>query len=132
MTAEELLAQVEELGIVLKPEGDRLLYRPVEAVQPELLAQLRTHKSELLDLLTWPEECLAAEREHGHPCARLFPFVGQRVTTSLGQGRLIEILPERAVVALDQRPDQLVALLPGEVGPPDFDIRGETLPTMRH
>ena len=132
MTAQELLAQVRELGIVLKPEGDRLLYRPMEAVNKELLAALRARKSELIDLLTWPEECLAAEREHGHPCARLFPFVGGDVKTPMGQGRLIEALPERAVVILDRRSDRFAVLLPAEVGPPEARLRGDTLPTTKH
>ncbi len=51
MNAQELLAKVESRGVVLRAAGDRLRYQPREAVDRELLEDLRTHKRELLDLL---------------------------------------------------------------------------------
>ena len=133
MIAERLLTELESQGATLAVRGDRLrIQAPRGTVSPELLAELRAHKSELIDLLTWPEECLAAEREHGHPCARLHPFVGGEVRTLLGQGRLIEVLPERAVVILDRRPHHFTVLLPAEVGPPGATAKTETMRSLVH
>ena len=132
MTAEELLNAAQAQGLTLVADGTQLRIRPGSRLTPELLTHLRARKSELIDLLTWPEECLAAEREHGHPCARLFPLIGGQVSTSMGQGRLIEALPERAVVILDRRPDRFAVLLPAEVGPPDATLRGDTFPTIKN
>jgi len=95
-------------------DGGDLRIRPGSRLTPELLERLRAHKPELLDLLTWPEECLAAEREFGHPCGRLFPLVGKTVRTPAGCGRLIAALPERAVVSVGAC---YSAFLPGEVKP---------------
>ena len=108
MTAEELLAQVEELGIDLWPHGDRLLYRPVDAVGPALLADLSAHKSELLDLF------------------------GKPVQTPAGRGRLVADLPERAVVALEHQPGRFAVFLPGEVTPPEAETTGETMRSTIH
>ncbi len=51
MTAEDLLTKIEGLGVVLRAAGDRLQYRPREAIAPELLDDLRANKQELLKLL---------------------------------------------------------------------------------
>lgn len=122
MSAEELLTEIASLGIELRADGDLLLYRPVEAVSVELLSRLRTHKDEIIDRLTWPEECLAAEQEHGRPLARLYPLLGRPVSTPLGQGRLVAVLPEQAFVILRRRSLPL-AFLPGEVAPSQFLLR---------
>lgn len=51
MTATDLITELRARGITLEAHGDRLRYRPAEAVTPELRAALVAHKSELLSLL---------------------------------------------------------------------------------
>ena len=62
MTAPQILAEVRARGVELAAVGDRLRYRPVTAVPPELLEELRQNKPELLRLL-------AAAREIAAPAA---------------------------------------------------------------
>lgn len=47
----ELLAELWRRGIELRADGDRLCYRPVSAVPPDLRSQLAQHKPELLAIL---------------------------------------------------------------------------------
>ncbi len=51
MTPESILQRLQSQGVELQAAGDRLRFRPVEAVPPELFAELREHKAELLGLL---------------------------------------------------------------------------------
>jgi hypothetical protein len=51
MTAGVLLDALRERGVVVEVAGDRLRYRPRDAVPPELRAQLVAHKPGLLALL---------------------------------------------------------------------------------
>jgi hypothetical protein len=51
MNAQQLLAKIESRGVVLRLAGDRLQFQPRDAVDGELLEDLRAHKRELLDLL---------------------------------------------------------------------------------
>jgi hypothetical protein len=51
MRAETLLHELESRGVELRPAGDRLQYRPPEAVTPELLRELKEHKGEVLEIL---------------------------------------------------------------------------------
>jgi hypothetical protein len=45
----DLLCDLDRAGIQsLVPDGDRLRYRPRSAMTPELLARLKTHKTDLL------------------------------------------------------------------------------------
>ena len=48
MTPDSLLAELRRRGIELRAAGDRLLYRPEEALDPELRVALRTHKAAVL------------------------------------------------------------------------------------
>ena len=48
MTPAALLAELERRGVELRAVGDRLLYRPIEAIDPELRAALTMHKSAVL------------------------------------------------------------------------------------
>ena len=48
MTPAALRAELERRGVVLRAVGDRLLYRPIEAIDPELRAALKMHKSAVL------------------------------------------------------------------------------------
>lgn len=55
MTPGALLCVVHRAGVRLRAEGQRLLYEgPRQALTPDLLAQLRARKPELLALLTDP------------------------------------------------------------------------------
>lgn len=51
MTAQQLLTELYRLGVELKPDGDRILYRPQELVPPALLAEMKEHKPALLEYL---------------------------------------------------------------------------------
>lgn len=52
VTAETLLRELAARGVELVPVGDRLRYRPVEAVDDTLRAEMKRRKPELLALLT--------------------------------------------------------------------------------
>jgi hypothetical protein len=51
MNATDLLSTLEARRIELAVEGDRLRFRPVEAVPPDLREELRSHKAEVIELL---------------------------------------------------------------------------------
>ena len=121
MNAEELLAEVEALGVTVHRDGDVLSLRPGSAVPPALVEELRAHKAELLELVDlrgWPEASRECVREFRLPEARLYPFLGNTVATPEGCGRLLEVLPGRAAVELDSEAGRVVFLLPSEVEPP--------------
>lgn len=121
MTAEDLLAEVEALGVAVRLDRHELVLRPKSRLTPELVERLRAHKAELLDLVElqgWPEASRKAVRRYGAPCARLYPFLGRTILTPEGPGRLLQVLPERATVVLDSRPGRLCAFLPSELRPP--------------
>lgn len=125
MNAEELLAEVEALGVTVQSDGDHLRLRPGSAVPPALVEKIRAHKLELLELLGlrgWPETSRDCVRRFGQPHARLFPFLGRPVATPRGPGRLIQVFRDRAGVALDSDPDRVVYLLPSEVRPPEVVV----------
>ncbi len=52
MTAASLLARLDALGVSAKADGGSLHLRPASAIPADLLGVLRTHKAELLALLT--------------------------------------------------------------------------------
>ncbi len=54
MTAATALARLRDLGVAAEARGDGLVLRPASAVPPDLLAELRQHKRELLALLGEP------------------------------------------------------------------------------
>jgi hypothetical protein len=49
--ATAVLADLQRLGIDVKPHGDVIRYRPRQAMTPGLLQRLQTHKAELLAML---------------------------------------------------------------------------------
>lgn len=60
MTAPELVQALHSRGVQLSRLGDRLRFRPVQAVSPELVEEMRRHKTELLSLLgglATPAQC---------------------------------------------------------------------------
>ena len=122
MTAEDLLAEVEALGVTVQLDGDILRFRPGSSIPRTLIDELRAHKPELVELVSlrgWPDASRESVRRHNRPEARLYPFVGQAVATPQGPGRLLQVSRERAAVALG-RLGLLVYLLPSEVRPPDM------------
>jgi TubC N-terminal docking domain len=50
-SATAILAELQLLGIDVKPHGDVIRYRPRQAMTPALLQRLQTHKAELLAML---------------------------------------------------------------------------------
>jgi hypothetical protein len=50
-SATAILADIQLLGIDVKPDGDVIRYRPRQAMTPALLQRLQTHKAELLAML---------------------------------------------------------------------------------
>jgi hypothetical protein len=67
MTAIDLITELRSRGITLEAHGDRLRYRPAEAVTPELRAALVAHKSKLLSLLELVHFSLEKRPELGVP-----------------------------------------------------------------
>ena len=51
MNASALLDELDSLGVTLEARGDRLRFKPVDALPPKLLAVLRSQKREILVLL---------------------------------------------------------------------------------
>lgn len=107
--AVELLSELKARGVELQAVGDRLRVRPVEAIGPELLEQVRQHKAEIITIITvlmatasaWPPASLEAERRFGQPHARLFPFVNKVVWTPAGTGKLLSVYAETCEVLPD-------------------------------
>src|SRR4030042_1131328 len=78
MTATDLLADMNRAGIELQADGDKLRYRPLSAMTPDLAERLKACKPELLALLNKTPDIPA------RPPARPGYFVG--LTFSAGRG----------------------------------------------
>jgi hypothetical protein len=129
-TPAALVADLRGRGFVLEPRGERLhVEAPADGLlTPELLAELRARKAEILCLLQsegkhlaattdgWPPESLDAERRFGCWHARLYPFLGKTVSTPCGAGRLVQVFPERASVILPGEA-QVGVFLPEDLWP---------------
>lgn len=125
MRAEELLAEIEALGVVVSAEHDHLRLRPKSRLTPELIELLRAHKTELLGLVELrqrPEPSREAVRRFRVPHARLYPLIGEPVTTPRGEGRLVEVFRDRAGVHLAGR---VLVFLPSEIRPPEVPVQAE-------
>ena len=48
MTATEIIRDLQSRGVELRAEGDRLRFRPKEAVTPDLIKILKQHKAEII------------------------------------------------------------------------------------
>lgn len=137
----EAVNELEKLGarLVLAGGNIRITYRCPAALVPALqraVALLRSHKNEAIGCLRaritvqalrepkWSAESFGAERKFGHPAARLYPFLNQRVRTPRGMGRLLQVFKDRADVLLEAelakpRSDQRASFFdPTDVCPP--------------
>src|SRR5262245_57076150 len=47
----DLIRELDRIGVDLVVEGDKLRFRPVDRVPPEVLAALRTHKGAVMRLV---------------------------------------------------------------------------------
>ena len=118
MNAVELLSELRALDIEMVVSGDRLCYRPASALSPDLLADLQSLKTELIELLRdWPKVSLDYLERFRVPEARLYPFLGREVTTPEGGGRLLQVIAPHAVVALARDPGRAVFFFWEEVHP---------------
>jgi tubulysin polyketide synthase-like protein len=156
MTAEILVAELEQEGIRLRVEGDRLkLEAPANKVpNPKTIAGLRDNKAAVVEYLrgrsyqfssfsnpipqkteklpNWPTESHEAERRFGQPHAKLFPFLGRKVRTPGGPGTLLQVFAERVTVLLDRDLRKCTFFSPREVEPVSGerseceDVRGAT------
>lgn len=63
--AHVLLAELRERGVELRGAGDKLRFRPADALTGKDLELLRVHKAELLTLLVERDEC--ADPVNGNP-----------------------------------------------------------------
>jgi len=69
MTAAHVLAEMRRAGVVLIADGDKLRLRaPAAVLTPELRELARTHKTELLGVLSGPVGATAAP-VHTAPCS---------------------------------------------------------------
>lgn len=131
MNAEELLAEVEALGVAVSLDREGILLRPRSLLTPELIEALRAHKEALrglVELRGWPEASREAVRSFGLPHARLYPFIGRTVTTPDGPGTLLQVFSERAAVLFDDGAERRVFhYLPSELTPPTGAAAGAGL-----
>lgn len=120
MNAAELLLQAEAMGIRLVVDGASLRVRPRSRLTPDFLDGLRTHKEELLELLSlqgWPPESVDGVRRTSNLSERFFPLIGKPVDTPDGGGLLILVTSDRVGVALFGGSWQITYFLPWEVRP---------------
>jgi hypothetical protein len=75
----ELVATLQARGVMLRPDGDRLHVRPVEALTPEELAALREHKADVLALLAAPP---SSPPRYFHPWPDSLPGLGRRTVAA--------------------------------------------------
>lgn len=120
MIAEQVLEELRTAGVLVEARGEVLhIEAPQGVLSPDRIRSLRELKSELLRLISadgWPPESLDSERRFGSWHARLYPFVGETVSTPRGAGRLVQVFPERASVILPGE-ERIGVFLPGEVLP---------------
>ncbi|HSL82887.1 MAG TPA: hypothetical protein VLF66_08930 [Thermoanaerobaculia bacterium] len=125
MTPDEILTELEARRVELQVAGDRLRIRPVSRVPEYLLEELRSHKAEVVEMVSlrgWPEASRQWVVRLRRPEVRLYPFVGEPVVSPLGHGRLLGVLPDRAEVQVAGR---VFVFLPSEVRPPGVTCYNE-------
>ncbi len=73
MTAAEVLVRLSAMGITAWTSGEKLLLEPGSKVPPELLAEVREHKAEVLTLLIEPVDYAATACVCSVPVGRTGP-----------------------------------------------------------
>ena len=150
MTAEMLVATLEQGGVRLRIEGERLkLEAPADRVPcPETIAGLRENKAAVVEYLrgrsqprgiqfssfpdpiarktekleSWPLESFEAERRFAQPHAKLFAFLGRKVRTPGGPGTLIQVFADRVTVLLDSEIFRCSFFVPGQIEPINWEV----------
>jgi hypothetical protein len=150
MTAEMLVAALEQGGVRLRIEGERLkLEAPADRVpSPETIAGLRENKAAVVEYIrrrsqprgiqfssfptpigqktekleSWPSESFEAERGFAQPHAKLFPFLGRKVRTPGGSGTLIQVFADRATVVLDSELSRCSFFVPAQIEPVNWEV----------
>lgn len=118
MTTLDLLQQLETLGVVLRVESQRLLYKPKDAVSSKLRAAMARHKDNILGWLSSPPE---ARLQMADLHLRM-PRPRGRVSTPRGVGRVVAVLSEFIAVQLDSEPAGVLApFLPFEISSLEAD-----------
>lgn len=146
MRAETLVAALEQEGVRLRVEGEKLkLEAPADRLPAqETIAGLRENKAAVLKYLrergqsreiqfvslpdpilrrtdklkNQPAASFDPELRFGQPHAKLFTFIGRKVRTPNGLGTLLQVFADRATVLLDSERDHVcVRFLPSELIP---------------
>jgi hypothetical protein len=119
LAVEQAVTELYRWGTKLTVErGDiRVVFCCPRSAIPSLqgaIATLKEHKQEAVALLmhrevvdptgqgAWPASSLSAQSKFGLSEARLDPFIGQRVRTPHGLGKLLQVFRHRATVLLDK------------------------------
>ncbi|MBI4496684.1 MAG: hypothetical protein HY689_02150 [Chloroflexi bacterium] len=89
MTPNELLRELHERGIEVTAAGDKLRFRPGDAVTPDLRAVLIANKAELLELLS------REEAAHGSPKVPTPSEIGEATDFALRRRLLPQADPVR-------------------------------------
>ena len=75
-TAVELLEKVKALGVTLTRSGDKLLLEPGSKVPPDLVNQIREHKTEILAHLSKPQLFDGSPQWHAESIAEVVQSEG--------------------------------------------------------
>lgn len=128
----QIVSQLEEAGGSLALDGERILYSipSGNSGAQGLLAELRKHRNGVRELLLhrvemqqrWLAESLDAERRFAQPHAKLFPFIGRKVTTPAGTGTLLQVFAERVTVLLDSELDRCSFFPSAEIEPVSWEL----------
>ena len=149
MTPETLVATLEQGGVRLRIEGERLkLEAPADRVpDPATIAGLRENKAAIVEYLrgrsqprgiqfssfpdpiarktekleSWPPESFEVERRFAQPHAKLFPFLGRKVRTPSGPGTLLQVFADRATVLLDSELSRCSFFSPKQIEPVSWE-----------
>lgn len=116
MTALDLLATLQARGVELVAAGDRLRWRPREALTPVEVERLRDHKAQLLRLLAEPKTADSPAPPLRLDSVTVREVLGPTPTPEVLQQVESEILA--ALAGLDQE------IRSGQLGPGPMLVRG--------
>jgi hypothetical protein len=121
----KVLQAIEKLrqhGATLAVESGtvRISYRCPASDAPKVaraISVLRANKPEVIALLSgWPSASFEAVEKFGTTAARLYPFIGLRVRTPKGTGKLLQVFVDRATVSIDGE-EKTTDFQPDEINP---------------